>query len=93
MDYQAEFERLYEHYEKLIANGDLNGDDFDRSDSVLSILYQMDDDLSGIFESLSSDDDRAKFLNDWQITVGLLSDPGSQQETENVIANKVRIMR
>jgi hypothetical protein len=41
MDYEKAFQDLYDHYELAISNGVIHGDDFDRVDSILSVVWQL----------------------------------------------------
>lgn len=87
MDYNKAFNDLYAHFEQQISDGRLHGDDFDRVDSVMSVIYGIEDLSSGIFESLESDAQRALFLEDFKNAVEHLQ--GAQDTDEQVIAELV----
>jgi hypothetical protein len=86
MDYEKAFQDLYDHYELAISNGEIHGDDFDRVDSILSVVWQLEepDTISGIFEGLDSDFDKAQFLEDFKNAV---------QEANGTSRNLMRRLR
>jgi hypothetical protein len=55
MDYDNLFDRLYQHYEDMVTNGNFHGDDFDRVDLILQVIYKIEDQSSGIFYSLKTE--------------------------------------
>jgi hypothetical protein len=87
MDYEKAFNNLYGKFEQQISDGELHGDDFDRVDSVMSLIYGVEDLSSGIFYSLDTDTERALFIEDFKNAVQHLQ--GAQDTDEQVIAELV----
>jgi hypothetical protein len=83
MDYEQKFNELYEYFEKQIEMGDLHGDNFDRVDSVLALIYGVEDQASGIFYSLETDEEKRVFLEDFKNAVEHLRD-GKEDSDEKV---------
>jgi hypothetical protein len=83
MDYEQKFNELYEYFEKQIEMGDLHGDNFDRVDSVLALIYGVEDQASGIFYSLETDEEKRVFLQDFKNAVEHLRD-GKEDSDEKV---------
>jgi len=80
LNYEQKFDELYEYFEKQIEEGDLHGDYFDRVDSVLGLIYGVEDSVGGIFDSLSSDEEKRIFLQDFKAAVIYLSDGDERYE-------------
>lgn len=75
MDYEKAFNDFYQHCENMIFYGNLHGDEFDRADSILSIIYKVEDSVSGIFYSMESDGEKDQFLADFKGAVRYLQGP------------------
>ena len=78
------FDKLYKHYEDLVDSGDFSGDDFDRVDTVLKEIYKVEDQSSGIYDSLSSDKERTTFLEDYYNVAEYLKDNPNYTDEEIV---------
>lgn len=68
------FDKLNQHYEDLISSGDFSGDDYDRASKILGQIYKIEDQSSGIYDSLSSDKERNTFLEDFYNVAEYLKD-------------------
>ena len=80
-DYNKLFDKLYNHYENMVSNGNFHGDDFDRADSILKVIYKIDDLASGIFSSLKNEKDKVNFLEDFDSTCQyLIQNPNFEDE-------------
>ena len=80
-DYNKLFDKLYNHYENMVSNGNFHGDDFDRADSILKVIYKIDDLASGIFSSLKNEKDKVNFLEDFDNTCQyLIQNPNFEDE-------------
>lgn len=90
-DLNKKFEDLYDYYEQAISNGDISGDDFDRLDSILSIVWKLDEpaSISGIFEYLETNEDKSQFIEDFKSAVDLVND----METDEDLAEKIVLFR
>jgi hypothetical protein len=93
MDYEKAFQDLYDYYERAISNGDINGDDFDRVESILSIVWQLEepDTISGIFDGLDNDTNKAQFLDDFKSAVEVVN--GESETPDEELADKVILDR
>ena len=76
------FDKLYKHYDDLVASGDFSGDDFDRVDTVLKEIYKIEDQSSGIYDSLSTDKERNTFLEDYYNVAEYLKDNPNYTDEE-----------
>ena len=76
------FDRLYNHYEKMVTNGNFHGDDFDRVDSILKEIYKIDDLSSGIFSSLKTEKEKVNFLEDFDNACQYLIDNPNFEDEE-----------
>jgi hypothetical protein len=93
MDYEKAFLDLYDHYELAISNGEIHGDDFDRVDSILSVVWKLEepDTIYGIFAGLDSDSDKAQFLEDFKNAVQEAN--GTSEESDEKLADLVILDR
>ena len=65
------FNQLYKKYEDLVSDGKFHGDARDKVDTIIQMIYDTDDPLSGIYESLGKDKEwgkekQAMFLLDFE---------------------------
>jgi hypothetical protein len=92
-DYEKEFNDLYRYFEEAIRRGDLNGDDFDRVDSVLSEVYKLKEpaSISEIYYDLKNDEERVQFLGDFKHAVDLSKD--ASEISDQDIANMIELFR
>ena len=91
MDYDNLFDRLYQHYEDMVTNGNFHGDDFDRVDLILQVIYKIEDQSSGIFYSLKTEKEKINFLEDFDNACQYLIDNPNfedRQCAEWVIADR-----
>ena len=92
MDYDNLFDRLYQHYEDMVTNGNFHGDDFDRVDLILQVIYKIEDQSSGIFYSLETEKEKINFLEDFDNACQyLIHNPNfeDRQCAELVIADRI----
>ena len=54
------FNQLYKKYENLVSEGKFHGDARDKVDTIIQMIYDIDDLPSGIYESLGKDKEWAK---------------------------------
>jgi len=78
----VKFDKLNQHYEDLISSGDFSGDDYDRASTILGQIYKIDDQSSGIYDSLSSDKERNTFLEDFYNVAEYLKDNPNYTDEE-----------
>ena len=90
MDYEKIFNEYYAYCEQMISNGQLHGDEFDRGDTILSIAWNAEDSVSGIFYSLESDEDKNTFMKDFKNLIGWLMSPGPGRTDEEIAAEIVQ---
>lgn len=76
------FDKLYKYYDDLIVSGDFSGDDFDRVDTVLKEIYKIEDQASGIYDSLNTDKERNTFLEDYYNVAEYLKDNPNYTDEE-----------
>lgn len=60
------FDQLYKKYEDLVLDGHFHDDARDKVDTILQMIYDVDDLPSGIYESLKTDKEKDIFLKDFQ---------------------------
>jgi hypothetical protein len=86
-----DYDNLYNHYENMVTNGNFHGDNFDRVDLILQVIYKIEDQSSGIFYSLETEKEKINFLEDFNNACQyLLDNPNFEdgQCAEWVIADR-----
>lgn len=66
MDFDTQFNKIYDHVSDSIASGDCQEIVFENIDTVLAIIWNQEDSTSGLYNSLESDIDKKNFLKDFQ---------------------------
>ena len=66
MDFDAEFNEIYEHISHSISFGKCNEMVIENIDDVLSMIWDQEGSTGGIYESLTSDKDKETFLKDFR---------------------------
>lgn len=66
MDFDTQFNKIYDHVSDSIASGDCQEIVFENIDTVLAIIWNQEDSTSGLYNSLESEIDKKNFLKDFQ---------------------------
>lgn len=66
MDFDTQFNKIYDHVSDSIAFGSCQEIVFEDIDAVLAIIWNQEGSTSGIYDSLESDTDKKNFLKDFQ---------------------------
>jgi hypothetical protein len=66
VDFDTQFNKIYDHVSDSIASGDCQEIVFENIDTVLAIIWNQEDSTSGLYNSLESEIDKKNFLKDFQ---------------------------
>lgn len=66
MDFDAQFNKIYDHVSDSIAFGNCQEMVFEDIDTALAIIWDQENSTSGIYDSLETDEEKVNFLKDFK---------------------------